>query len=242
MINVIIIDDEPIIREGIYRLVSQISGFNVVETYRNGEQALPQILKAPPDLIISDIVMPKMDGIELLRSLRENNICSEVILLSGYREFEYARSAIKYRVFEYINKPINHNLLIETLVLVEQKINSTKEPELTFEGQIGGIIKFIDENYYKDISVKTTAAKFFLNESYLSRIFKEKTGVRFTDYLISIRMKKAMQLISLNRYKIYEISEMVGYNSTKYFSKAFSKYTGMTPQQYKSTGDPVLRD
>ena len=239
MVRVVIVDDEPIIRNGLCHLISRLPDFTVTETLKNGKEAVPAILKAPPDIIVSDIVMPQMDGIEMVRLLRESDIKSEIILLSGYREFEYAQSAIHYGVFDYINKPVNHNLLVDTLNRVVVKLGPRSEdgdPGVEYGRQIQEIIAYMQQNYDKDISIRQISKIFYINESYLSRIFKEKTGVNFTNYLTQIRMNKAQSLLSQGSYCVYEVAEMVGYVSPKYFAKIFRKVTGKTPHQFKSGG------
>lgn len=91
---------------------------------------------------------------------------------------------------------------------------------------------YMKSNYHKDISLEDVAEHVFLNHVYFSRIFKENTGQNFSDYLTSIRMEKAIELLRENKYKTYEISAMVGYRSSKYFSKVFRQTTGCTPREY----------
>lgn len=111
MIRVIVVDDEKVIREGIGRFIRETEGFTLLKTCENGETAFEAIIKSDPDLVISDIIMPKCDGIELIGKCRKKDIKCEFVLLSGYSEFEYARSAIRYGVLDYINKPINPSVL-----------------------------------------------------------------------------------------------------------------------------------
>lgn len=97
---------------------------------------------------------------------------------------------------------------------------------------INKIKEYIKANFNKDISLESVADKVYLHSVYMSRFFKQHTGESFSDYLLNVRMANAISLLKENKYKIFEISEMVGYKSAKYFSKQFKNYTGYTPKQY----------
>ena len=96
------------------------------------------------------------------------------------------------------------------------------------------IKNYVQENYAKDITLEMVGKNVNLNPVYMSRFFKEHTGVTFSDFLLSTRMTKSIQLLKSNKYKVYEIAGMVGYRSYKYFSKQFKAYTGYTPKSYCS--------
>ncbi|PHV69338.1 hypothetical protein CS063_16235 [Sporanaerobium hydrogeniformans] len=91
---------------------------------------------------------------------------------------------------------------------------------------------YIKSNYHDDISLENIADKLFLNAAYFSRLFKQYMGMTFTDYLIELRMEKAKELLSLGKYKVYEVSKMVGYKSEKYFFRIFKQYTGYSPTEF----------
>lgn len=92
--------------------------------------------------------------------------------------------------------------------------------------------EYINENYNKDISLDDAAKEVHLSSTYFSQFFKEKSGINFCDYLTEVRMKKACELLEKSQHKVHEISEMVGYKSSKYFTKRFKEYTGYTPMEY----------
>ncbi len=100
------------------------------------------------------------------------------------------------------------------------------------EVSVSRAIDFIEKNYRKDISLEDVSNEVFLNAVYFSRLFKQQTGENFTDYLTRVRMEKAKQLVRQGKYKTYEISDMVGYSSSKYFSRVFKLYTGHAPKDY----------
>lgn len=129
MVKVLIADDEKVIREGIGRFIKRMDCFQVVDLCDNGLSAYEAIQKFEPDLVISDVVMPKCNGTELVEKCRENGNKCEFILISGYSEFEYARSVIKYNVLDYICKPIKPSTLSAILRRAKEKIEQKKYKE-----------------------------------------------------------------------------------------------------------------
>ncbi|GKX28196.1 hypothetical protein SH1V18_06760 [Vallitalea longa] len=107
-------------------------------------------------------------------------------------------------------------------------INKNQSAEKVIEKAIA----YIDEKFYIDISLEDVANHVFLNSVYFCRYFKQKTGETFTDYLTKVRMEEAIKLIQKGKYKTYEISSRVGYKSSKYFSRVFKQFTGLSPSEY----------
>ena len=100
---------------------------------------------------------------------------------------------------------------------------------------IDEIQSFIRQHYNENITLNMLAEQFFLHPNYLSRLFKEKTGDNFVDYLTEIRIDKAKDLLKNTDNKIIEICYIVGYNNSRYFNKVFKQHTGMTPSKYRQT-------
>lgn len=96
------------------------------------------------------------------------------------------------------------------------------------------IVAYIDKNYFKKISLTSVAEKFYINPTYLSRIFKVETGFNFSDYINKKRMNVSASLIKDNTLKLKDISEMVGYDNINYFFRKFKNHFGCTPSEYKS--------
>lgn len=126
--RILIVEDEVKIREGMGKIIRSLTGHMIVGEASDGEEALEMVLRFNPDLIITDIRMPKMDGLEMARRLREQNIPVHVVILTGYSEFEYAKKAIHYGVDDYLLKPLGVEDVQQMLVQIEEKIN--KETEL----------------------------------------------------------------------------------------------------------------
>ena len=127
MLNVYVVEDERQIREGLLLFLSEMPQINMIAAFSDAQSALPKIIADPPDLVITDIVMKEMSGIELIKKCRENGVMSEFIIISGYNEFEYAQAAIRYGVFEYIEKPVDHEILKNALERVVEKEENRAE-------------------------------------------------------------------------------------------------------------------
>lgn len=207
--------------------------------FENGKLAFDNIESLKPDIVLTDIKMPIMDGLDLARKVFQEQLDTDMIIISGYSEFEYARRAIKYGVVDYILKPIDKKELIEILNSIKQNKSSNSIPETYTKDadfkSIAEIIQemkeYIIENYDKDISLEKLAKnKYYINYSYLSRVFKEKTGLSFTKYIIKVRMEKAREYIENdNCISVSEVALKVGYNDVSNFIQIFKKYYGYTP-------------
>lgn len=119
--DVILVDDEPIIKQSLQKLIEQTSDFHVVGVAENGKEALQLAKRYSPKLIITDIRMPIMDGLELMKIAKEYNSSVEIILLTGYAEFEFARQAVKLGAIDYLLKPIEPDLLANALDKIRAK-------------------------------------------------------------------------------------------------------------------------
>lgn len=241
MYRLVIVDDEEKILEGIAELFpwDQI-GFEVAGRFQSGKEALEFVQKHPVDVVMSDIEMPDMDGIELCRRLRElGNI--KVVFFSSHQNYEYFRSAIQYQVLDYLLKPIRYHDLLACMEKVKQALagerqEAPQEPQhdQSYYGRIVSIVKdYVDQNF-KDASLEDAAVQVNLSASYLSRLFKEKSGMGFSEYLLQVRMKKACEMLEDVRYKSYDIAYYVGYDNPKNFSRAFKAYYNVSPTDYRN--------
>ncbi len=360
MLKVLLVDDFDIVRIELKRMPvwGEKSGFQIVDEARNGEEALNKLQKQKFDLVITDIRMPIVDGIELLSEIVEGKLCSCVVLLSDFSEFSYARQGIILGAFDFLTKPAKvqdlETLLqragehIEKLKLEADRIKKLEEvfegkteeyydaedvlkiAELVQSRQIeaidkikhiiervgaqldydmlkiegamrkavpaviseilrenGWIEKFISLNGLKEIayrsynsvsdileyitynmlsvidvfnnlqlgykekgiiwdvsnyivrnidnglSLQTVAEDLYINKTYLSEVFKQKTGIPFIEYLTAVKMERAKQLISSGDIKPDQVADILGYKDLEYFRKNFKKYTGKSITEFK---------
>lgn len=245
MYRLVIVDDELKIAEGIANLFPwENIGFEVAY-FSRGRDALNYICSHPVDVLMSDVEMPDLNGIELCRLIQDMNVL--VVFISSYQNYEYFRSAIQYRVEDYLLKPIKSGDILNCFGKIKEKLdleNQVKREETpTYYEQIIGQVKGYLEENYKEASLEEAAVLVNLSPSYLSRIFKEKSGLGFSDYLTRVRMEKACELLNDIRYKSYDIAYYIGYDNPKNFSRAFKAYYGKTPMEYRnSRGKTDSRD
>ncbi len=237
MLRVFLAEDEYVIREGIKKNIDwEAVGCEFCGEAADGETALEKVTELKPDLIISDIRMPFMDGLEFCSKAKELFPDIHIILLTGYEEFEYARKAIDIGVVRYLTKPISREELSKILSDISSRYKG-KEDETSvaqYREVICSVIEYIEEHYAEeDLSLSKAAEHIGLSPNHLSAVFKEETGRSFTKYLTDHRIKTAKNLLDTSKKRSSEIAELVGYPDPHYFSSVFKKQTGMTPSQYR---------
>ena len=243
MYKVIIADDEVWIGFGIKKLIHK-SGqpFTVIGEAPNGIRAYEMVKKEQPDLLITDIRMPGLNGLELMRKLRAEENPVGVVFISGYAEFEYAREAISLGAFDYLLKPIEEESLTAILTrFCEEKERKmpprttepvTLNPEVS-DPRIRKIIQEIDRNYTGKLSLGELADSMNLSIGHLSTLIHRETGLSFSEYVTAKRMEDAKKLLCQENLSVEEVAEQVGYHDYFYFTKAFKKYAGVSPSVYR---------
>lgn len=251
--KLLIVDDEMPTLKGIHRVLNKWSqGRYEILTAENGEEAM-ELIKLHGDsilLMVSDIRMPKRDGLSLLKWMNRKGSRTLTILLTGHAEFEYAREALRNGASNYLLKPVSESVLLteveQTLQRVEQERSdrakiqmADQHPEL-FRDELVVSNPFIQEaiTYVKlHLNTPLTALKvadnIHLNSSYFSVLFKEETGLTFTDFITKERFRKAKELLLCTDLKMYEITEQIGYQTASHFVKVFQEQEGVTPKKFR---------
>lgn len=240
---ILIAEDELPTRRGLWNTLQAWSqGRYELQTAENGLEALDIARTKRVDLLITDIRMPGLNGLELLERMKEERMETVSILLTGYAEFEYARRAMTLGSVDYLLKPVDHHQLIASVERALNKIAhrpadspySPAKPLKVRSESIRKAIEFISREISNpSLGIKHVAEYIHLNPSYVSVLFKEETGQTFSDYLTGQRLRLAKKLLAETDLKIYEIAESVGFSSSKYFVKVFRNESGMTPKQFR---------
>lgn len=254
MWKVLLVEDEVFVRESVREIIAwEELGFTVSGEAGNGAEALEMIRQDTPDLVISDIVMPEMDGVELLRRTREEGYASRFVMLTCMNDFENVRQAMEYGASNYILKlSMSVNSLRDTLRKISSElvkaqdnrkvIPGSPEPaaqpplpheEMTSHPEIQKILQYLHNHYAEDITVKSMSQYVMMAENYVSTLFKKKTGQTLIHYLHQIRVKQAIQLLTHSDLPVYEIGNRVGFVNDNYFIKIFKRLTAQTPSQYR---------
>ena len=236
--KILIIDDEPKIRNGLSNLLTRREGWEVAGAYENAADALKYLAVNQVDVMITDIKMPEISGLELIARIRERDKKTAIIILSGYSDFQFAQRAIELGVSRYLTKPTNPRELICVLEETEKKLGGKQEKEED-SGKIPNLFvqkaaDYIKLNYSEKISIKEIADQLYLSPNYLSELFKKHTGKTISEYLTDYRLEKACQLLDHAEYRVGDVSGMVGIHDGRYFSNMFKKKYGMTPTEYRN--------
>ncbi|VEE81534.1 putative two-component response transcriptional regulator [Streptococcus milleri] len=239
MYSIMIVEDEYLVRQGISSLVD-FKKFNmqVIGEAENGLEAWEKIQAECPDIILTDINMPKMNGIKLAQLAREQYPQLHIIFLTGYDDFDYALSAVKLGADDYLLKPFSREDVEAMLIKVKEKLDKEKKQqqvhELVEKAEFSDLEQAIHDRLADtELSLKSLSFQLGFNSSYLSVLIKKELGLPFQDYLIQERMKRAKLLLLTTDLKVYEIAEQVGFEDMNYFSQRFKQIVGVTPRQFK---------
>lgn len=253
MLKILIVDDEDIIRAGLRSLIDKnIPDYEVIGTARNGKEGLALALKLIPNVIIADIKMPYLDGLEMVDMIRPTLHDVKFIILSAYTDFPYLQHAIRSGVVDYLEKPVNRFELANRLNTIRNILNHQEtleksreaEPSLPPPESLSGAkenatiekaVQYVHANFFTDISLTVISKYLHINSNYFCTLFKKKTGVNFIDYLTNVRIENSKKLLENPNLKIYEISQMIGYYSSKHFSLLFKDLVGVTPTEYRES-------
>jgi YesN/AraC family two-component response regulator len=241
-VKLLIVDDQQSVHLYLEKALDlQALGFERVLHAENGAQAYRLILSSRPEIMVLDIQMPVLDGFGLLKKIKEEQaFMPKVLLLSAYGEFNYARQALQYGVADYILKPIDPKEFEEKLSALRDAI-LRENPSLLYaetradsdEEIVRSIKGYIDKHYADDLSQEDVAQRFFINKFQVSRLFKQTLGINYQDYVISVRVKAAAQLLRDSDLKLYEIAERTGFGEPSYLSNVFKKFYGVSPREYR---------
>lgn len=241
MYSVLIVEDEEIVRRGIAKLIDfEQMGISQVREAENGRHAWEMIQDEQPDILLTDINMPQMDGISLAKRVKELYPQVHIIFLTGYDYVDYLLSALRLGADDYLLKPITKKEVETFLTKVVAKLSSeTKNNRLE---------KLLQTSSAKDEDLSQQVQKYLANPSlslgwlaqqlnfspnYLSTLFKKQTGQSFQDYVTEQRMQKAKVLLLSTSMKVYEVAQAVGIEDVNYFSVRFKQIVGQTPKQFQ---------
>lgn len=255
--NLLIADDELTIRRGLLSLPWTSVGIGQIFEAENGLRAKEILGTEQVDIIISDIRMPGLSGLELSEYVKEFDLDCSIILLTGFSEFEYAQAAVKNQVADYLLKPLRPKDILEAVSRAmeqlkkrryEEQIVQQHEADLDgirmekqvsryfrgIDGQLMTVLLDMAENYPQDISLNYFADKYHFSISYLSKLFKRETSYNFIDLLNAMRILHTIFLLENTGERIGDVSEQAGFRDSRYFSQLFRKVTGCTPREYRS--------
>ena len=241
MYKALIIDDEKPVQIAIQKL-GNWSKYHIAppDTANNGREALSAMRELRPALCFVDMQMPIMNGTEFLSQASTEFPDTQFIIISGYDDFKYAHSAIKFGACDYILKPIVREELNQAIEKALLRCNpqtdfsrKAAQNDTSPEEVVQIIKEYLDKNYNTNIKISMFADKYFFSKEYLSKLFKSRYGCGIYTYVQGIRMQRAKALLMNPDIKIQSISQRLGYTDNNYFSKAFKNYYGISPTQFR---------
>ena len=248
MYSVLLVDDEPLALEGMALLVDWTAlGFRVAGQCGSGQQALEIIKRTAPDLVLTDLYMPGMGGVQLMHEAREAGYTGEFIIVSAYQDFPMAQSALKYGALGYLLKPIDEDEAVHTIGVARQAILSAapnrwqlgeQKPEQGAPRIADQMRGYIAANYMNGITLGTMADALGHNAAYLGRLFQKQMGMGFRAFLNIYRLEEAARHIRSSQVPLYQIAEQVGYTKYAYFLTKFKQRYGVMPDQYRKQPTP----
>ncbi|TXK85054.1 response regulator [Paenibacillus sp. N3.4] len=265
MFKLLIAEDVKTVRDTLVHSIPwERLGIVLLGAVENGEEALTWMDREEPDLLLTDIGMPKMNGLELIAAVKARNPEIRCLILSGLNEFEHARQAVKLQVLDYVLKPIDPVEIEAVLSRATEELRKEREErqgvafavqsvkeklpnllESLSPAEWSGSLKkkrlveqalqYIKEVYtHRELSLSDVADSVGLSDKYLNLLFKEVTGTTINHAIIRLRMEEAARLLKDPAIKIYEICDQIGYTDQDHFRESFKKQFGLTPTDYRN--------
>jgi YesN/AraC family two-component response regulator len=260
MIRAFIADDEVWVRSLLKNMIDwKRLGIQLVGEASTGTDALAGCLKIHPDILITDIKMADLDGLELIHSLKTVSPELETIVISGHSDFAFAQRAIRESVCDYVLKPINKlefefilSRAVERIVHrrgcsdeleqigeVENKVadfgthETSHAPAPIIDVRIARVCEYLQENYQLNPSLTEASRLTSMNPTYFSEVFKREVGLGYSAFLLSIKMRSAVALLEETELKIFEIAALAGFSDSAYFSRVFKRSFLSSPEVYR---------
>jgi len=250
MYKVLLVDDEPVIVEGLSRGITwEKWNCEVAAVAHDGLEGKKLIEEIRPDIVFLDICMPEMDGLAMVAALDSQFPDMEISILTGYRDFEYAREAIRLGVTRFLLKPSNMSELEEAIEAMcrnlKKKGITGEDPETSEEVEnhaesasgafiVKNALAYIEKNYAQKLTLCEVAEKTYVSQWHLSKLLNKHTGQGFSDLLNRARIEHAKQLLEDSSLRVGDVAEQVGFTDLAHFSRVFKKQEGVSANEYRN--------
>jgi len=245
MYSLLIADDEPNVLNSLKNTIdwSKLQ-FKVIGTASDGIKAKELFMEKKPDVVMTDVVMPGMDGLDLVSNIQKSGIPVKFVILSAYDEFKYAQKAMSYGVREYLLKPFDDDEIFQVFRKIKNELDNginsdifvheNEQNSSTNDSLVSKAKKLIKQNISYDFSLVEIANELYVNHSYLSSIFKKETGMNFSEYVNFVKLERAKELLRASKYRVKDIALKVGFDNYAYFCRVFKKSEGITPLEFRA--------
>jgi len=243
---ILIVEDNKTLRKQIH---DELADRYIVREAVNGAEGLEKAKKYMPDLIITDIMMPEMDGVEMCRRIKTNINTSHIpiLMLSAKASAEHQIEGLNTGADDYISKPFNLDLLlakINSILKTREGLRKRYRNQLSIipeeitvtnadENILKRLLEIIEENLSNpDLSANTFVTQIGMSRSVLYAKLKELTGQSVNEFVRTVKLKKASQVMVQNQKNISEVAYMFGFNTPQYFTKCFKEEFGIPPKDF----------
>ncbi|WP_164817304.1 response regulator transcription factor [Paenibacillus lautus] len=267
--HLLIVDDGQYVVEYLKHLLNWAKfGVDHIETTTNPSEARMLLDSDLFDIMITDIRMPEISGIDLLEHIHKQGLKTKVIFLSGYSQFDYAQKAIRLGALDYLLKPVDSNDMDKAMSQAVKNIGTSRakprddatgnernimtRPADRSDGQascsgadiVHAVRNYIGGHIGDGLSLEELGSVVHLHPVYLSKLYKQETGENLSSYILRTRLEKSAHLLEVSNLHVMDIARMVGYRKPQYFIKLFKELYGITPYQYrrKRIGQSVRTD
>ena len=244
MYRVVLVDDDRLILRGLTSILPwREMNCEVIGTAMDGQEGLRMIREKHPDILLTDIRMPNMDGLTMAAAVRSEYPAMQMAVLTAFRDFEYARQAIRLGVCRYMLKPSNLEELEETVREMVRRLDSRREQRAETESPeeqaahgyvVEHALAWMREHCAEHISLEDAANQVFVSQWHLSKLINRETGMGFLDLLSRMRVEQAKKLLADPARRIGDVAFETGFSDVAHFSKTFKKITGQTPGEYRN--------
>lgn len=260
MYRVVIVEDSPLLRAGMIHTLDWPSvNCQIVGSAGDGLEGLALIGSTKPDIIITDVRMPGLSGLEMVEQAMLNGSRASVVFVSGYDDFQYAQKALKLGAVEYLVKPLEDGKTYSAirsacakvderrrLDELQRRLDAVEDSKVKiFQRYLDSsenikseytqqAIDYIAQHYGEDINVRSIANALAISESHLSKVFKDTLHSTIGEYLTHYRVTEACKMLQDSRNKVYEVAVRCGYRDQRYFSVIFKRIMGMTPNEFRT--------
>jgi two-component system response regulator YesN len=258
--SLFVVDDDAV-RQGIIKSVDwNRLGFTIVGEASDGDEAIQKMATLVPDVVLTEVRMPGMDGIALMQYAHENLPETKVVVLSGCSDFAYLQASIKNQVAAYLLKPADKEVLEEAFSLVRKRLDDRRaemlerqkleemvkdSPSYLREKLLSQdrynsanqklaerILEYVDMEYTsKLLSLQSIAKYLQKSPAYISKVFKDVTGENYVRYVSKKRLAKALDLLQNTSLLVYQVTAAVGWTDQSSFIRLFKKQYGFTPSE-----------
>lgn len=241
--KVLIVDDEMLICESLRADFARMRHPWPYEVFtaQSVSEAEEIYYREEPDILITDINMPKGSGLLLVSEVRRVNTRCRILILSAYDDFEYVRNAFVMGADDYILKPIAFSELEKHVLEMAEKLEpGAAEKKEADVFSMEDVLRYISEHVGEKSGAAEMAKKMAVSYSGFGKQFRDYTGMSFSAYILSCRMERAKEYLKNPHIKIKQVASKVGYREDpQHFSRDFMKQTGMSPREYRMR---VLRE